>query len=122
MFPWSPEVGIAERNDHLVVTLDLPGMKAEEVSVEYENGALVVSGERKKEFEEQKTDWFRSERTYGSFRRTIPVPDGVNASAVKATFADGVLEVTMPMPAKTAPAATKIAIGEPSGGSDVKAA
>ncbi len=112
-FPWSPQLEVAERDHHLVAKFDLPGVKKDEISVEFCDGGLTVSGERKHESEERRDDWFRSERTYGSFSRTIPLPEGVKPDDVKATFTNGVLELTMPLPAKLeGPTTTRIAVGE----------
>jgi HSP20 family protein len=72
---------------------------------------LTLSGERKKEFKEEKDDYFREEREYGSFCRTVPLPKGVKSEDVKASFVNGVLEVTVPMPAAAIESkAKKIAI------------
>ena len=95
-------------------------MKKEDVKVEVTNGHLTISGERKTEAEERKEHYYRSEREYGSFYRTVPLPEGVKLDDVKATFADGVLEVSLPMPAaKPEETTRKIEIQE---GSKPKAA
>ena len=73
-------------------------MKKEDVSVEVADGCLALSGERKPEKEEKKDNFYRSEREYGSFYRAVPLPEGVKLEDVKATFADGVLEVSVPRP------------------------
>jgi HSP20 family protein len=73
--------------------------------VEVSDGRLTISGERKTEAEEKKEQFFRCERAFGSFYRSVPLPDGVKLEDVKATFADGVLEVSIPLPA---PAETKV--------------
>ena len=79
--------------------VDLPGMNKEDVKVEVTDGHLAISGERKRETEEKTEKVYRSEREYGSFYRAVPLPDGAKLEDVKATFADGVLEVSVPMPA-----------------------
>lgn len=78
---------------------DLPGLKKEDVKVEVGDGRLTISGERKTEAEEKKEDFYRIERQYGSFYRSVPLPNGAKLEDVKATFADGVLEVSVPLPA-----------------------
>jgi len=97
---WMPKVDVFQRENRLVTRVDLPGMQREDVSVEVSDGHLVLSGERKRESEEKKEDFYRAEREYGSFYRAVPLPEGVNLDDVKATFSDGVLEVSVPMPAQ----------------------
>jgi HSP20 family protein len=88
-------------------------MKKEDVSVEVTDGHLALSGERKHEKEEKKDNFYRSEREYGSFYRAVPLPEGVKLEDVKATFADGVLEVSVPLPAKPEATVRKVQIEEP---------
>jgi HSP20 family protein len=99
---WAPRVDVFERDGRLITKVDLPGVKKEDVSVEVTDGHLALSGERKHEKEETKDNVYRSEREYGSFYRTVPLPDGVSLDDVKASFADGVLEVSVPLPAPAA--------------------
>jgi HSP20 family protein len=98
-FGWVPELEVFERNNHFTVRLDVPGLKKEEVAVHVTEGVLTIEGERKHEAEEEKNHWYTRERTYGRFYRTVPLPEGVNAKEVTATFKEGVLEVTFPRPA-----------------------
>ena len=98
--PWFPDIDVLERNDCLVTKVDLPGLKKEEVKVEVVDGALIISGERANEVKEDKNNYYRCERTFGTFTRTVPLPEGITIKDVKATFADGVLEVIVPLPAK----------------------
>jgi HSP20 family protein len=95
---WAPDVEVYQRNNDLVVRADLPGMKKDDVSIDVTDGALTISGERRQEQETDRGGVYRSERSYGSFCRTIPLPEGAIADQAKATFKDGVLEVTMPAP------------------------
>lgn len=95
---WSPQVEVFEREGQLVVRADLPGLKKEDVKVEVANDTLTISGERKSEHEEKREGFYRSERSYGSFYRRIPLPEGVNADDAQATFNDGVLEISMQAP------------------------
>ena len=111
--PWFPKVDVFQRDNRLITRVDLPGMKREDVAVEIVEGQLTLSGERKRETEEKKDQLFRSEREYGSFYRTVPLPEGVKAEDIKATFADGVLEVSMPLPARMKSEAQRIQIDEP---------
>jgi HSP20 family protein len=96
---WSPRIDVFERDKRLITRVDLPGMKKEDVSVEVTDGYLTLAGERKHEKEEKAEDFYRREREYGSFSRTVPLPEGVKLEDVKATFADGVLEVSVPIAA-----------------------
>ena len=95
---WSPQVEVFERGGQLVVRADLPGLTKDDVKVEVTDNAINISGERKSEHEEKGEGFYRSERSYGSFYRQIPLPEGVNADAADATFRDGVLEITMQAP------------------------
>jgi HSP20 family protein len=97
---WFPEIDVFEKDNRLVTKIDLPGMKKDDVKVEVTDGHLAISGERKTEAEEKKENFYRCEREYGSFYRAVPLPEGVKLDDVKATFADGVLEVSIPLPAK----------------------
>lgn len=109
---WTPKLEVFERDKHLVMRADLPGMKKEDVLVEVTDGHLAISGERKRATEEKKDNIYRSEREYGSFYRAIPLPDGVSIENVKATFADGVLEVSIPVPASSSPNVRKVQIDD----------
>lgn len=95
---WSPQVEVFRRDGNLVVRADLPGVKKDDLQVDVDNDVLTVSGERFDEHEDRRDDFFRSERSYGQFFRAIPLPDGVKPEDVKATFTDGVLEITAPVP------------------------
>lgn len=95
---WAPQVEVRRKGDKLVVCADLPGVNRDDLTVEMRDGALALSGERRAEDEEEGEGFYRSERSYGRFYRTIPLPDGVNAEQAKASFKDGVLEVTVPLP------------------------
>ena len=110
---WFPEMEVFEKNNLLTVRLDVPGLKKEELTVHVAEGVLTVEGERKHETEEEKNHWYRRERTYGKFCRTVPLPEGVNAKDVTATFRNGVLEVTVPVRAAAAPAPHKVEVHEP---------
>ncbi len=95
---WYPRVDVFEKDNRLVTKIDLPGMKKEDVKVEVTDGHLIITGERKHEAEEKNEGFYRREREYGSFYRTVPLPEGAGVDDVRATFADGVLEVSVPLP------------------------
>jgi HSP20 family protein len=95
---WAPDIEVFQRNNELVIKADLPGMKQDEVSVDITDNAVTIQGERRREHEEEREGLYRSERSYGSFCRTIPLPEGAITEQAKASFQGGVLEITMPAP------------------------
>ena len=95
---WSPQVEMFERDGQLIVRADLPGLTKDDVKVEVTDNSINLSGERKSEREEKDAGYYRSERSYGSFYRSIPLPEGVNADDANATFKSGVLEIAMAAP------------------------
>jgi HSP20 family protein len=109
---WFPEIDVFEKDNRLVTKIDLPGMKKEDVKVEVTDGHLAISGERKTEAEEKKENFYHCEREYGSFYRAVPLPDGVKLEDVKAIFSDGVLEVSIPLPAKPEAKVRKVEVQE----------
>lgn len=98
---WTPQMDIFERGGQLVVHADMPGLKPDDVRVNVSDGMLTISGERRHEHEHESGGVYQCERGYGTFRRTISLPEGVNADSVTASFDNGVLEVSMPAPQKT---------------------
>jgi HSP20 family protein len=114
-FTWMPELEVFERENHMLVRVDLPGLKKEEVTVTVTGEGLAIEGERKFETEKTEKAWYRTERTYGRFFRFVPLPEGAKAEEVTATFVNGVLEVKVPIPvaAAVAPAARKVEIAAP---------
>ena len=110
---WNPGFEVYEKDNRLFTRIDLPGLKKEEVKVEVADGYLAISGERRREEEEKKKEFYRCEREYGSFYRALPLPEGAKFEDVKATFADGVLEVSVPLPVKAKAAVKAVEIQEP---------
>jgi HSP20 family protein len=104
---WVPPVEAFERDGRLTVRVELPGMKKEEIGVTFTEGLLRIEGERKLEYEEGENEWYRNERTYGKFVRTLALPEGVKGNEIKAAFTGGVLEITVPLPETPAAAAPK---------------
>lgn len=92
---WVLAVDVVSKDGDLVIRAELPGVKREDVDVTVHNGVLTISGERKEEREEKEAGYLLRERRYGSFRRSMSLPEGASESDVKATFEDGVLEVTV---------------------------
>ena len=95
---WAPQIELFQRGDQIVVRADLPGLNKDDVDVEVHEGVLTISGERREQYEDRGEGFFHSERSYGSFHRSIPLPEGVSEDQINAQFRDGVLEVTIPMP------------------------
>jgi HSP20 family protein len=95
---WAPDVEVFQKNNELTIRADLPGLNKDEVSVDVTDDVVTIEGERKYEHEEEREGIYRNERSYGSFRRVIPLPQGAIADEAKAKFQDGVLEITMPAP------------------------
>src|SRR5262245_58011022 len=81
---WSPQVEIVEREGQLIIRADLPGLKKEDVKVDLSDDTITIEGERKQEHEETREGYYRSERNYGHFYRTIPLPEGINAETATA--------------------------------------
>jgi len=106
---WAPAMDLLETEDHFVLRADLPGMTQSDVNIELEDNVLTVSGERKAEHEEKREGFYRVERAFGSFSRSLTLPKGVDADAVTAGFDNGVLEVRIPKPEERKP--RKITIG-----------
>jgi HSP20 family protein len=109
---WAPQLEIFERDGELVVRADLPGLKKEDVKVELTDDGLTIEGERRSEHEENDEGYYRSELSYGSFHRRVPLPAGANRDNATAKFHDGVLEVTIPLRKPVARAARKLTIEE----------
>jgi HSP20 family protein len=93
---WAPAVDMIDHKDEIVLRADLPGLDEKDIEVTVQDGMVIIRGERKEETEEKKEDYYYSERSYGVFARTLPLPAGVEADRVKATFKKGVLEVHLP--------------------------
>ena len=110
---WLPQVEVFERDGKLTIRADLPGLTKDEIDVDMTDDAIVIRGERQQEKEETQEGYYRSERSYGSFYRQIPLPSGVNREEANATFRDGVLEITMPASERQGqPQSRRIEIGQ----------
>ena len=92
---WAPAIDVVTENGNLVVRAELPGVKQEDVDITLHNNVLTVSGERKAEQEEERGGYYVRERRYGSFSRSLTVPEGVDESKIHARYENGVLEVTV---------------------------
>jgi HSP20 family protein len=100
---WVPPMDLVEADDHFLLKADLPGMSEEDVSIEVRDGALTISGERKAEHQQRERGWYRVERSFGRFSRSLTLPDGVDPDAISASFDRGVLSVTIPKPEQRKP-------------------
>jgi HSP20 family protein len=108
---WIPAMDLVETEDHFVLKADLPGLSEEDVNIDVEDDVLTISGERKSEHEDKREGYVRVERSYGSFRRSLTLPEGVEPEAVTATFDRGVLEVRIPKPEERKPRRVAIQVG-----------
>jgi HSP20 family protein len=93
---WAPRIEAFQKDDRFIVRAELPGLSKDDVTVEVTDQALTIRGERRDEREEEREGFYHSEREYGQFSRTIPLPEGVITENANATFRDGVLEISMP--------------------------
>ena len=91
-----PSLDVFEEKDEIVVKADLPGMNKDEIEVTVTENVVTIKGEKKKEEEVKEKDYYRRERSYGSFVRSVQLPSEVKSDQIKANFKDGVLEVRMP--------------------------
>ena len=108
---WIPAMDLVETDDHFVLKADLPGLAEGDVHIDVEDDVLTVSGERKSEHEDKREGYVRVERSYGAFRRSLTLPEGVEAEAVSASFEKGVLEIRIPKPEQRKPRRVAIQVG-----------
>jgi HSP20 family protein len=108
---WIPAMDVVETGSHFVLRADLPGVPENEVKIEIEDNVLTISGERKSEHEEQGEGYYRVERSFGSFARSLTLPEGVDADGIQASFDSGVLEVQIPKPEQHKPRKVQISVG-----------
>jgi HSP20 family protein len=100
---WTPAVDVWETENELVYAFDLPGIPEDKISVELEENALTVSAERERKEEVSNDRFYRFERRFGSFSRTIGLPQGVNEDSITAEYKNGVLEVHVAKPEEPKP-------------------
>ena len=112
---WIPPIDLVEAEDHFVLKADLPGLTEGDVNIEVQDGTLTISGERKAEHERRDKGWHRIERSFGSFNRSLTLPDGVDPDRIEASFSDGVLEVRIPKPEERKPRRISISTDNGSG-------
>jgi HSP20 family protein len=107
---WMPAMDLVESGDHFVLRADLPGLSEDDVKIEVEDTTLTISGERAAEHESKDEGYYRLERAFGAFSRTLQLPKGIDPEAVTAAFDRGVLEVRIPKPEERKP--RRIEIGD----------
>jgi HSP20 family protein len=100
---WMPAMDLVESGDHFVLRADLPGLSEEDVKIELEDTTLTISGERAAEHESKDEGYYRLERAFGAFSRTLQLPKGIDPESVSASFDRGVLEVRIPKPEERKP-------------------
>ena len=105
---WFPAIDVSEDKDNITLTADLPGMKQEEISVLVEDNVLTSKGERKSESEKKEKNYYRVERAYGSFERTLDLGTAVDSSKIKASYKNGVLEIVVPKSEQAKPKQVRI--------------
>ncbi len=98
---WTPAIDVVRKDNEMILRADIPGFKPEEVKIEVEDDTLTISGEHLEQEEHRDEEYVRRERRYGSFIRSMPLPEHVDAKRIKATTHDGIVEVTIPLPAES---------------------
>lgn len=106
---WLPAVDVWETGDELVLSFDLPGIPEDKIAVELDDNTLTVSGERERTSEHSNERFYRFERRFGTFSRSVALPQGVQEDAIQANYANGVLEVRVPKPEEPKPKRIQIA-------------
>ena len=109
---WVPALDVWETDDEVVYAFDLPGVSEDKVSIELNDDALTVSATREREEKRSEDGFFRLERRFGSFSRTVGVPQGVSEDAIKADFNDGVLEIRVAKPEQRKPRRIQVGHGQ----------
>jgi HSP20 family protein len=108
---WAPAVDVWETDEEIVYAFDLPGIPEDKISVELEDNALTVSGERERSEEISGERFYRFERRFGTFSRTIGLPQGTNEDSIKAEYRDGVLEIHVAKPEQPKPRRIQVGSG-----------
>ena len=114
---WIPQIEVSQQSHELIIHADLPGLNKDDVKVDVADDAIIIQGERRREHEEERSGMYRNERSYGSFYRAVPLPDGAMTDQAKATFKDGVLEIRMPAPPEQVTRGRRLEISEGEGSS-----
>jgi len=107
---WVPAIDVSETESEVIVKADLPGVTPEDIEINIVDNVLTIKGEKKREKEEKKENYYRVERYYGSFLRSVQLPSEVEVEKVKATYKDGVLKVVLPKKAEAAKKVIKVEV------------
>ncbi|MDX1707214.1 MAG: Hsp20/alpha crystallin family protein [Desulfobacterales bacterium] len=103
MGSWYPAVDMFDDGDKIVIKAELPGMDKKDISVDIQDRVLTLSGKRSYDNEVKEENYYRRERSYGTFKRAFSLPDAVDSDKIKADFKDGVLKVEIPKPEEKKP-------------------
>jgi HSP20 family protein len=109
---WFPDLDVFEKDGKFVIKAEIPGMEEKDIDVSIDGDVLTIKGEKKIEQEVKEEDYYRSERSYGSFSRSIPLLSSIDKEKVEADYHNGVLEVTLPKIAAARPKKVKVAAGK----------
>lgn len=107
---WLPPLDMREDKDNFIVSVELPGMKKEDIQVMVHEGVLTISGERKREYQVEDEGVYRSERYYGKFHRTVTLPKPIKEDQIKATYKDGVLTIILPKTEEAKPKQIEVSV------------
>jgi HSP20 family protein len=107
---WKPLVDVVETKENILLKVEVPGVKQEDINISIEDNTLTVKGERKYESQVDEEGYSRFERTYGAFQRSVQLPPTVDADRVKAGYKDGVLEIQLPKREEAKPKTVKVEV------------
>ena len=93
---WNPSIDVSESDEVIVVKAEVPGVSPEDIDISLDDNNLIISGEKKQESEEKERNYYRVERSYGSFRRSIALPSAADVDSIKASSKDGILSIVIP--------------------------
>jgi HSP20 family protein len=110
MTEWAPRMDVFEKNGDVVIKTELPGVNKEDVDITVEQGDLIIKGEREQESEVKEENYYRMERSYGSFFRRLPLGFEADPAKISAQYRDGILEIQIPRPVEAKPEPQKIKI------------
>jgi len=110
MREWYPSIDCFIKNNQFVIHADLPGIDPKDVDISITGNMLTLKGERKAEYDEKKEGYLYHEASYGSFERTLELPEGIDTNKVHATYKNGILELTMPAKAEALPKKVKVEV------------
>jgi HSP20 family protein len=100
---WIPAIDVFEKEGNIEIELEAPGIKEEDLKIKVEDGMLIISGERKFEKEDKKENYYRMERSYGSFSRSFSLPDNIERDKIGAKYENGLLKITLPKKPESQP-------------------